>query len=337
MSLNTLNKTYLPAIETEIQHQIARLDESHTQPFHEMLTYHMGWIGEGSGPEAQGKRLRSLLVLLTCGACDGNWRYALPAAAAVELVHNFSLVHDDIQDNSYKRRGRDTVWLKWGIPQGINAGDALFVISNQSLLDMSSNHSIDKVMKAVKIIQNACLDLTRGQFLDISYEKLIDLPLQDYWSMIDGKTAALVSASCALGSLFSPADDITQEAYCNFGHYLGLAYQLQDDLLGIWGNSAHTGKSTISDLVSSKKTLPVLFGLGKKGLFSQRWLEGPVTTEEVPDLARQLAAEGAQLYTQQASDQMNDLAIQSLRIANPQGQDGEVLFELAHNLLNREA
>jgi len=105
-------KEFLPHIETELQKQVSRLDQPRTQPFHEMLTYHMGWTGEGAGPEATGKRIRPTLVLLSAAASGGDWQQALPAAAAVELVHNFSLVHDDIQDNSPKRRGRDTAWVQ---------------------------------------------------------------------------------------------------------------------------------------------------------------------------------------------------------------------------------
>jgi len=117
-------KPLLSDIELELQRQVSRLDGPHTKPFHEMLTYQMGWTGEGAGPEATGKRIRPLLVLLCTAASGGAWEPALPAAAAVELVHNFSLVHDDIQDNSEKRRGRPTAWVKWGAPIAINVGDA---------------------------------------------------------------------------------------------------------------------------------------------------------------------------------------------------------------------
>src|SRR6187401_3751858 len=129
-------KILLSQIEQELQKQISRLDSPRTQAFHEMLTYHMGWTGEGAGPEATGKRIRPLLVLLCTAASGGAWEPALPAAAAVELVHNFSLVHDDIQDNSEKRRGRPTAWVKWGAPMAINVGDALFVIANQAITDL---------------------------------------------------------------------------------------------------------------------------------------------------------------------------------------------------------
>ena len=127
-------KTFLPQIEQELQKQVARLDQPRTKPFHEMLTYHMGWTGAGAGPEATGKRIRPVLVLLCAAACGAEWQRALPAAAAIELVHNFSLVHDDIQDNSPKRRGRDTAWVKWGAPMAINEGDALFESAQRPLV-----------------------------------------------------------------------------------------------------------------------------------------------------------------------------------------------------------
>lgn len=335
--MSNLIPTLLPAIENELQRQVARLDEPRTRPFHEMLTYHMGWTGEGSGPEAQGKRIRPLLVLLTTASCGADWKPALPAAAAVELTHNFSLVHDDIQDNSDKRRGRQTVWKVWGMPQGINAGDALFVLSNLAILDLAPAFPAETVLKAAGILHAACLDLTRGQHLDIAYENRIGLTVEDYWPMVAGKTAALLSACCALGSLLGGADEPKQEAYRDFGRYLGLAFQVQDDLLGIWGDSALTGKSAESDLLSGKKSLPVLFSLGKGGKFAKRWAEGPIRPQEVPALANLLATEGARLYAQQTADGMTDLALQSLRLADPQGEAGEALFELVNKLLNRNS
>ncbi len=337
MSLKEFSTPLLPAIEAELQRQVARLDAPRTVLFDTMLTYHMGWSGEGSGPEARGKRIRPMLVLLTCACCGAAWESALPAAAAVELVHNFSLIHDDIQDNSPTRRGREAVWVKWGMPQAINAGDALFVLANQALLDLSPLHPAETILQAQRILQDTCLDLTRGQFLDMSYEQRLDLSIEDYWPMVSAKTAALLSACCSMGALLAAADEDTREAYRDFGHYLGLAFQVQDDFLGLWGNSALTGKSAESDLVSGKKSLPILFGIGKAGPFARRWAQGPVRPEEVPALAGQLASEGARLYTQQVADQMTDLALQSLRQADPQGSAGEALFELVNQLLYREA
>jgi len=337
MSLSTLSATYLPVVEAELQHQVERLNEPLYAPFHEMLTYHMGWTGEGAGPEATGKRIRPLLVLLTCDASKGDWLCATPAAAAIELIHNFSLVHDDIQDNSDKRRGRPTVWKIWGMPIGINVGDALFVIAHQALFDLSKHHSPETVLQAGRIFHQACLDLTKGQYLDLSYETRTDLQESDYWAMIAGKTAALISASTQIGALLGGSSPDLQEAYRDFGHYLGLAFQIQDDILGIWGNEALTGKSAASDLLEGKKSLPVLYGLRHGGLFAKRWLEGPIYPEEVAALAEELAREGARLKAQEAADRMTELALQSLRRADPQGEAGEALFELAGRLLGRQS
>ncbi|MDQ2690858.1 MAG: polyprenyl synthetase family protein [Chloroflexota bacterium] len=338
-------KSLLSAIESELQRQVSRLDVSHTQPFHEMLTYHMGWTGEGAGPEATGKRIRPLMVLLCTAAGEGAsngaggaleaWRSALPAAAAVELVHNFSLVHDDIQDNSDRRRGRPTTWVKWGMPMAINVGDALFVLSNQSIMDLKESYPADIVVRAATILHNTCLELTRGQFLDMSYEERDDLTVEDYWPMISGKTAALLSACCHIGSLLGGADESKQDAYRSFGHYLGLAFQVQDDILGIWGDEALTGKSAASDLIEGKNSLPVLAGLGAKGKFAARWKKGPIRTEEVQELARTLASEGGYETASDAARQMTDLALMSLREADPQGEAGAALFELADRLLKR--
>jgi len=275
-------------------------------------------------------------VLLCAAACDEDWRKALPAAAAVELVHNFSLVHDDIQDNSPKRRGRDTAWVKWGAPMAINVGDALFVISNQAIIDLKENYPADVVLKAAEILHNTCLDLTRGQFLDMSFEERTDLTVDDYWPMIAGKTAALLSACCHIGAVLGGAEEARQDAFKSFGQYLGLAFQVQDDILGIWGNEAVTGKSAASDLVEGKNSLPVLAGLSANGRFAERWKKGPIHAFEVEDLAKLLATEGGYETAHEASKQMTDLALLNLREADPQGEAGDALFELAERLLKRE-
>jgi geranylgeranyl diphosphate synthase type I len=325
----------LPEIETELQRQIGRLEEVHTLQFRDMLSYHMGWTGEGAGTEATGKRIRPLLLLLTTASCGGDWKKALPTAAAVELVHNFSLVHDDIQDKSEKRRGRPTVWVSWGSPMAINAGDALFVLSNLALLDLSISFPADIIVEASRILQNVCLDLTRGQFMDMSFEERTDVKVEDYWQMITGKTASLLSACCHIGALLGNADEANCDAYRSFGHYLGLAFQIQDDILGIWGDENLTGKSTASDLIERKKTMPVLVGLRKEGKFAERWSLGGITPDNVEEVAKLLASESAYAYTHDAVKQMTDLAINSLREADPQGEAGDALLDLSNKLLYR--
>lgn len=328
-------KPLLSHIELELQRQVARIDSPRTKAFHEMLTYHMGWTGEGAGPDATGKRIRPLMVLLCAAACGSDWQSALPAAAAVELVHNFSLVHDDIQDNSDMRRGRPTTWVKVGAPMAINVGDALFVMSNQAIIDLKTSYPAEVVVRAAEILHNTCLELTRGQFLDMSYEERNDLGVDDYWPMVAGKTAALLSACCHIGSLLGGADEAKQESYRSFGHYLGLAFQVQDDILGIWGNEAVTGKSAASDLVEGKNSLPVLAGLSTNGKFAERWRQGPIMVDEVENIARLLSSEGGYGTAYEAAKQMTDLALLNLYEADAQGEAGAALFDLADKLLKR--
>jgi geranylgeranyl diphosphate synthase type I len=335
MNLKQHIEIMLPEIEKELQDQVARLDTNNTKHFHEMLTYHMGWTGEGAGREATGKRIRPLIVLLATASAGEVWKMSLPAAAAVELVHNFSLVHDDVQDNSEKRRGRPTVWTKWGVPMAINVGDAMFVIANQAIMDLVKAHPASTVVKAATILHNTCLELTRGQFLDMSYEERNDLGLDDYWPMVGGKTSALLSACTHIGALLGNAGDAEQEAYRQFGYHLGLAFQVQDDILGIWGDEALTGKSTASDLVEGKNSMPVLYALGRPGKFAERWKLGPITPSEVKMVAAQLEEEGGKRYAEEISEKETQIALKYLSEANPHGAAGEAMLELANMLLKR--
>jgi geranylgeranyl diphosphate synthase type I len=301
-----------------------------------MIAYHMGWEGEGSGAVAQGKRVRPLLVLLTTTAAGGDWKAALPAAAAVELLHNFSLVHDDIEDNSPLRRGRPTVWRKWGIAQAINTGDALYALAYLALERLAETASPAAALQAARLFNHACLHLTQGQYLDLAYQYYPSLGVKDYWPMIGGKTAALLEACTGLGALVAVTDENELQAYREFGRLLGLAFQIQDDLLGIWGDAALTGKSTDRDLVEGKKSLPVLYGLEKGGAFAERWQRGRVSPDEAPALAALLEAEGGRAYTEQAAARLTWQAMQALEDTNPQKEGGIALRELAESLLNRE-
>ncbi len=344
--MTPITQTMLETIEEELQRQVARLDQPRTKEFHDMLTYHMGWTGAGAGPLATGKRIRPLITFLSVASCLSkneveknkglNWLHAKSAAAAIELIHNFSLVHDDIQDNSNLRRGRQTVWVKWGSPMAINAGDALFVIANQAILDLAENYPAEIVVGAAKILNDCCLDLTRGQFLDMSYEERTDLTMEDYWPMIGGKTSALLSACTHIGSLLGYAKESKQEAYRLFGYHLGLAFQVQDDILGIWGVESVTGKSAASDLVEGKNSLPVLFALGKNGKFAERWRQGPITYADVGVVSALLVDEGGREFAEKMSELETQKALGYLRQADPQGEAGEELLKLANMLLTRK-
>lgn len=337
MGLNKLTPFILPAIEEELHQVVFRSRQPDLEELYSMLAYHMGWEGDGAGPEASGKRIRPTLVLLSAASQGGDWRCALPAAAAVELVHNFSLIHDDIQDQSDLRRGRVTLWKRWGVAQAINAGDAMFALAFIALQGLERTVSSQVALRSTQILQETCLSLTHGQYLDLSYEARGDLTLEAYWPMVAGKTAALLAACTEIGALTAQVPDPLVEACRRFGRLLGLAFQAQDDLLGIWGDAALTGKSAESDLLSGKKSLPVLFGLGRDGAFARRWRQGAVKPEEVPHLAAQLEAEGGRAYAQERANTLTEQALDALEQAQPQGEAGEALVQLAVKLLSREA
>jgi geranylgeranyl diphosphate synthase type I len=333
MTLNEKLSLYLPAVEEQLKNCVSTYLPSGEPEMEDMVAYHMGWKGEGAGAAAQGKHIRPILALLTAESAGGNWHSALPIAAAVELIHNFSLVHDDIQDQSPLRRGRPTVWAKWGIAQAINVGDILFALAQTALLDLP----VDIRARISALMQKTCLRLTEGQYLDMSYEKKATLPLDAYWKMIGGKTASLLAFAVEAGAITAGVDANRQRAFFEFGYSLGLAFQVQDDLLGIWGNTATLGKSTESDLVTRKKSLPIAYALENGKEFFHRWQAGPIQPQDVPSLVALLEQEGARTFAQSHADRLTRAALDYLKQAAPMGSAGEALQELTHQLLNRAA
>jgi len=310
-----LSSEMVAATEAELHRIINSTFPPQCEELRSMLAYHMGWEGENAGPEAQGKRIRPLLVLLCTAACRPDWQVALPAAAAVELVHNFSLIHDDIQDNSPLRRGRLTVWKRWGIAQGINAGDAIFCLAQLELLRLAQSTSPAVAVEASHLLNRCCIDLTSGQYLDIAYESRQDLTVSDYWPMITGKTARLIATCTRLGGLTGSDLSIQIESFEQYGLYLGLAFQMLDDILGIWGEQELTGKSAESDLITGKKSFPVLLGLSYQKEFARLWRSGPAQPETINEMAHLLESEGARAETLRQADTLTQKALQYLDAA----------------------
>jgi geranylgeranyl diphosphate synthase type I len=236
------------------------------QPLYTMLRYHLGWVDSAGRPVGNrpGKGIRPAICLLACQATGGDWQRAVPAAAAIELVHNFSLIHDDIEDRDAERRGRPTVWKLWGEAQAINAGDAMFVLSRLALHRLL-DHGLPpvQVQAATLAFDRACLALCQGQFLDLSYEDRLDVTADEYLEMVSGKTAALLGLSAQLGALLGAGDPALAETYHRFGAELGIAFQIYDDVLGIWGDESQTGKAAGNDLRRRKKSFPVVYGLSR--------------------------------------------------------------------------
>ena len=301
-----------------------------------MIDYQLGMDGQENSDKAQGKRLRPLFVLQVCQAMGGNWQDALPAAASVELLHNFSLIHDDIQDGSETRRGRDTVWKKWGIAQAINIGDAMLTLSFLSLgrLDSKMDHKSINSMKM--LLEQTCLTLTKGQFLDLAYEKENSLPLDLYWEMVYGKTAVLLSASCKLGAIIGRAEQSQVDKIGQFGITFGLAFQVQDDYLGIWGDPKITGKSQFTDLLSQKKTYPILQGLESNKGFSDLWNQSdPIDEKTAMVMARYLDNEGIKDQVKRTFSNLYATACQELDSLDLNRGSAAPLYNLIETIKQR--
>lgn len=355
MSLVELTPTYLAAIEAELHRAVGSehvhrdaylgrrgpaapgdanpLPAGSLREYYAMLEYHLGWTGASA---STGKRIRPLLCLLCATAAGGDWQQALPLAASIELIHNFSLIHDDIQDNSPLRRGRPTVWQRWGQAQAINAGDAMFALAHlapQRLLALGMPPQV--TLHALAELNFTCLELTQGQHMDMNFERQAVVTVGEYMAMIEKKTAVLIAAATYLGGIVAGATADRRDHFYAFGWNLGLAFQLQDDVLGIWGDPSVTGKSAASDLEQRKKSLPVVYGLEHSPSFAANYSQPHRPGQSVVELAAELEHAGARDYVQQRVLERTACAEQALERCQPAGPAAVALRELSIQLLNR--
>ncbi len=334
---STLSQAMLPAVTQEMR-SVLRANQTQTDLFYGMLHYHMGWVDEKLQPAQvhAGKRIRPLLTLIACQAAGGDWQQALPAAAAIELLHNFSLIHDDIEDASHTRRGRLTLWKIWGMEQAINSGDAMFALAHLAMARLSQRGVEPlKVVNSLRRFDETCVQLTQGQFADMDFEKRAKVSVADYIRMITGKTAVLIALCAELGALIAGADDETTAHYAAFGRNLGLAFQVKDDILGIWGDEALTGKSAASDILTRKKTLPVLYGLDQSWEMRQLYAQTDHNEQFVPQVIAILDEVDARRFARQKAIAYSDSALEHLAAASPQGEAAAALQQLADRLLQR--
>lgn len=281
-----------------------------------MLRYHMGWEDANGRPaDSPGKAVRPALCLLACEAAGGGWRRALPAAAAIELAHNFSLVHDDIQDRDRERRGRPAVWAVWGEAQAINAGDALAALARLAVLGLpDAGVSPEVAVESVRILDEMTLEMVEGQVMDLAFEDSLDAGLDDYMEMVEKKTGALFDCSLRLGALAAGADAPVVEAMGRCGRMLGVAFQARDDMLSVWGAESRTGKAAAADIRRRKKSLPVVYALlTAEGPALRRVYEKrDPDDEDVPACLRLLDASGARAYCERLARQRLAAALAEL-------------------------
>lgn len=292
-----------------------------------IASYHFGWNDEHGRPAAGGgKSFRPALVFLAAKAVGGNAEQALPAACAAELVHNFTLLHDDVMDRDVTRRNRPTSWSIFGPNAAILAGDALLTLAYDVLVDTAS----PAAQPATRVLSSILYELVDGQHADISFEQRHDVELSECVRMAAGKTGSLLGGACSLGAIFGNGTSEQVQRLRRFGDHLGLAFQFVDDLLGIWGDPAVTGKAVYSDLVNRKKSLPVVATLASGSAAGRELSELYQRDDQLSDAELRRAAEliessGGRDWARKQADEHLEQALSALRGV---GLDREAIAEL---------
>ena len=304
---------YKDRIEEELGRAVP---ETSGADVHLLLHYHLGWVDRRGNPalstSSQGKALRPTLCMFACEALNPDFARAMPAAAALELIHNFSLLHDDIQDQDLERRHQPTAWSLWGIPRALVAGDAMQSTGDLAMLRVAQEGASAEVsLRVSSILTSTYLEMIEGQCLDLEFEGRTDITTDEYLHMIACKTGALIRCGLEAGALLAEGNEATVSAFARFGEGLGRAFQIRDDYLGIWGDEATLGKATGNDIRRRKKSYPVVFALERAGgaalddmqrIYSQTELDEDDVQRVLAILDEVGARESAQQLTESAAN-----------------------------------
>jgi geranylgeranyl diphosphate synthase type I len=295
-------------------------------PVRDVAYYHLGWCPKTGEPDGTpGKLIRPALTLLSAAAVGGTVEQAADAAVGIELVHNFALLHDDVMDGALVRRHRETVWWRYGMPKAILAGDALLTLGMELFAAMPG---------AVTIVCAALQELVHGHYRDISFEERDQVSVAECLAVAGAKTAALLRCACELGALQGGGRPAQVLALKQFGWHLGLAFQLTDDLLGIWGDPRETGRAALTDLRAGRKTLPVVAALVTGGPRSAELADLYLRPEPLDDLdlhrvAALIAQAGGRSWARTAAEQQCQAALAALAAADPDADASDALAALA--------
>lgn len=258
---------YRAQIAAALREELQPHDSSGDAPaVYDMLRYYMGWADTDGNPivATEGKFLRPTLCLFACQVTGGSIEQAMPAAVALELIHNFSLIHDDIQDQDETRHHRKTLWPLWGIPKSLVAGNVLRVVADSSLESLIKRGvEPETALGVASLLTEAYLEMIEGQYLDLSFEGQPDLGMQDYLGMIARKTGALIRCAFTMGALIGSGDKATADAFRASGTALGFIFQVRDDVLGVWGDEQTTGKPVGADIRRKKNSFPVVHAMSQ--------------------------------------------------------------------------
>jgi geranylgeranyl diphosphate synthase type I len=323
---------YLQEISANLKQFVDLLYSDQYSELRDIFYYHLGL----SDPvKEQGKRIRPLLTLICADGAGVSSAKAMPAAIAIELIHNFSLIHDDIEDNGEMRRGKVSVWKKWGLAQGLSAGDAMFNSAFYAIQQLNDAFSKDITTEANAQLIETCDKLTKGQFLDIRFESEPEVLDSAYFKMIEGKTAALLACSTKMGAILAGKDSTQRGFFHDFGWSLGIAFQIYDDWLGIWGDEKATGKSALSDLLEKKKSYPIILGMQASDRLRSELQHDMITEENAKKLAVHLREIGIEEQVREASRKWTKIAQDNLEQIECKKTQKELLETITYKLLMR--
>lgn len=313
-------------------------------PVYDMLRYYMGWVDENGRPHQamEGKALRPTLCLFACEAVGGAVKGAMPSATALEFIHNFSLIHDDIQDRDETRHNRKTLWAVWGEPKALVAGNVLRIVADRclhQLLDAGVDH--ERAFAAVGLLTEAYLEMIEGQYLDLHFEGRHDIAMSDYMNMISRKTGALIRCSLNLGALVGAQQQGVADSFKECGRALGYVFQIIDDVLGVWGDADTTGKPVGADIRRKKNSYPVVLAMEMSnnsdsellnGIYQKKHLDD-TDVESVLDVMDRLEV---RTHAQHEAERYAEAAMASLASVELSTDARGEMEDLTHFLLVRD-
>ena len=337
--LSELESRYLPRVQAYLSDAVGTQTE-----ISPLLRYHMGWTNLKGVAEAgpAGKSLRPILCLVACEMAGGEWSTAIPAAAALELIHNFSLIHDDIQDGDFTRRSRPTLWSEWGVAKAVNAGNTMRVIADKAMLELKQGEGDSgTAIKAALEGTLRCLDMIEGQYMDMSFEGSTRVSVANYLDMVGRKTGALIESAMYIGALIATGNKQTASEFGKCGRNLGVAFQIRDDYLGVWGNPQNTGKPVGSDIKRKKKSLPTVYMFNQASKNDLKWLETAYSQKDLNEsqvrkvLEIMNSLDGAEYVQYQANIQAEKtkLKIDKLKVSK---ESKSQLSEINEYFVNRK-
>ena len=319
-----------------VQPAMRRAVDTLTPSVRHVVSYHLGWIDQAGSPTSKGggKALRPALALLSAQAAGGTAEQGVPGAVAVQFVHDFSLLHDDVMDGDIERRHRPTAWKLFGVPAAILAGDALLTLAVEVLQPTRSAQATDSVTLAVQ-------ELIAGQSADLEFEHRGDVTLHECIEMANGKTSALMRCAASIGAILAGASPDVVAGLSRFGMHLGLAFQLVDDLLGIWGSPEVTGKAVLADLKVRKKSLPVVAALTSgtaagDELAARYLVDGTPSDAELPVFARLIEQAGGLAWAEAEADRQVEAAGECLDSVGAPSEVREALWQITHFVTERD-